>query len=65
MGTERLGLAEGTSWGTMGDFGGEESKSFVGWSTAVEPLEETGVREPDSASILCVLVMEESTMDCG
>jgi hypothetical protein len=36
----------------MGDFWGEGSKSFVLWSsTAVEAVDEVGVREPDPSSI--------------
>jgi hypothetical protein len=50
----------------MGDFGGEGSKSFV-WcrSTAVEAVEEIGVREPDPSSIffMCGVVMEERRVD--
>jgi len=50
----------------MGDFWGEGSKSFV-WcrSTAVEAVEEIGVREPDPSSIffICGVVMEEGRVE--
>ena len=38
----------GEAGGTMGDFWGEGSKSG---STAVEAVDEVGVREPDPSSI--------------